>query len=66
MIDEMIVIEDKQDTGEVTLYRDGTLGAYIEVHGSNGCIELDKTQTRELYDSMTEYYNNLDFYHRDT
>lgn len=65
MIDEMITLTDKKcDKSELTLFRDGTLYAFTEVYDHEGAVELDAEQTRELYNSMKEYYENLDFYHK--
>ena len=65
MIDEIITLTDKKcDKSEITLIRDGTLYAYTEVYDHEGAIELDAEQTKSLYESMKEYYENLEFYHR--
>ena len=67
MIDEMIILTDnKCEKSEISFFRNGTLYAFTEVYDHEGAVELDAEQTRQLYDSMTEYYNNLEFYHKDT
>jgi len=66
MIDEMITITDKKsDKGEITFFRNGTLYACAEVYDHECAVELDAGQTKQLYESMKEYYENLNFYHRD-
>jgi len=66
MIDEMITLTDKKsDRSEITFFRNGTLYAYTEVYAHEGAVELDAEQARKLYESMKEYYENLNFYHRD-
>ncbi len=41
----------------ITFFNDGTLGVWIDPEDSyDNSIDLDKTETRELFNAMVKYY----------